>query len=519
MAMLQLQTLSRQVKRQGLWLKLAGNTRKGIKPHVDESHVPNSIVSAEPAIVSVVLSGGAGTRLWPASREGHPKPFIKLSDGETLIYKTYLRAKRFSTIVLTVTNRDYYFMSREEQNQAGIDDGSFLLEPFGRNTAPAVALAAKLVEKEFGTDAVMLVLPADHLITDLKKLDLSVSCAANLAREGYLVTFGLVPSSPETGYGYIEKGCSLETAYKVNRFVEKPDINRAKSYVDSGQYLWNSGMFCFKAGVFLEELRKNAPEISALIYKCWINIHQRQSGLSMIEIPADQFKDMPNISVDYAVMEKSDKVAVVEGDFGWSDIGSWTAVRELVQPDLNHNRAIGEVLFVESHNNFVQAEDRLVAVLGVKDLMIIDSPDALLVAHPEKSQDVKKIVANLKANQHDALIAHRSVVRPWGTYTVLEEGPGFKIKRIEVKPHASLSLQLHHHRSEHWVVVHGIAKVTSGDTEVLLQANESAYIPAKQKHRLENPGDTLCVMIEVQCGDYLGEDDIVRFDDKYGRKN
>lgn len=467
------------------------------------------------SMVSVVLSGGAGTRLWPASRESHPKPFMKLADGQTLIEKTYTRAKALGSEVLTVTNRDYYFMSRDEKERVGAS-GSFLLEPFGRNTAPAIALAAKMIESVQGAETVMLVLAADHLIADQPGFASAVAEASKLAGQDYLVTFGIVPTAPETGFGYIERGEQLVSGNKVARFVEKPDLKTAEGYVSSGKYLWNSGMFCFKAGVFLAELAKHAPEVAQAVDACWAAM-QPLNNAQMAEIPVDLFKRAPDISIDYAVMEKSDKVAVVPGNFGWSDIGSWNAIRDLVEPDAGQNRALGEAIFVDSTNTFVQSEDRLVAAVGINDLMIIDTADALLVAHPDKSQDVKKVVAQLKKDGHDAFKLHRTVARPWGTYTVLEEAPGFKIKRIEVKPGASLSLQMHHHRSEHWVVVNGTAKITNGDNEILIQANESTYIPAGQKHRLENPGIIPCVMIEVQCGSYLGEDDIVRFDDKYGR--
>ncbi len=467
------------------------------------------------SMISVVLSGGAGTRLWPTSRESHPKPFMKLADGETLIEKTYARAKALGSKVLTVTNRDYYFMSRNEKERVGVS-GNFLLEPFGRNTAPAIALAAKYIEATHGADAVMLVLAADHLIADQAGFASAMAKAGKLAADGYLVTFGIVPTAPETGFGYIEQGEALSSGNKVARFVEKPDLATAKGYVASGKYLWNSGMFCFKAGVLLEELRKAGPEVAKVVDICW-QAMQPLNGSAMVEIPPELFRTVPDISIDYAVMEKSDKVAVVPGDFGWNDIGSWNAIRDLVQPDDFENRALGEAIFIDTHNTFVQSEDRLVATVGISDLMIIDTPDALLVAHSGKAQDVKKVVAQLKKDGHEAFKLHRTVTRPWGTYTVLEEGNGFKIKRIEVKPGASLSLQMHHHRSEHWVVVNGTAKITNGDTEILIQANESTYIPAGQKHRLENPGIIPCVMIEVQCGSYLGEDDIVRFDDKYGR--
>lgn len=467
-------------------------------------------------LISVVLSGGAGTRLWPASRESHPKPFMKLADGETLIQKTYARTKALGTEVLTVSNRDYYFMSRDEQERVGVS-GNFLLEPFGRNTAPAIALAAKYVEAIKGHDAVMLVLAADHLITDQSGFASAVAEAVKLAIDGYLVTFGIQPSAPETGFGYIEKGYPLDSGFKVARFVEKPDLETAKEYIASCNYLWNSGMFCFKAGVFLEELNKTAQQIAKSVDACWHFIQPLNDAV-MVEIPSELFKSVPDISVDYAVMEKSEKVAVLPCKFGWNDIGSWNAIRNLVQPDAAENRAVGEAIFVDTQNTFVQSEDRLVATVGVSDLMIIDTPDALLVAHPDKTQDVKKVVDKLRSHKHDAYKLHRTVARPWGTYTVLEEGRGFKIKRIEVKPGASLSLQMHHHRSEHWVVVNGTAKITNGDNEILIQANESTYIPAGQKHRLANPGIIPCVIIEVQCGSYLGEDDIVRFEDNYNRQ-
>ncbi len=457
----------------------------------------------------VILSGGSGTRLWPASRESHPKPFMKLVDGETLIQKSYARAKALGTEVLTVTNRDYYFMSRDEQERIGVS-GNFLLEPFGRNTAPAIALAAKYIEARHGGDALMLVLAADHLIADQTRFASAVAEATKLAGEDYLVTFGIVPTTPEAGFGYIELGERLGSGHKVARFVEKPDLETAKVYVASDKYLWNSGMFCFKAGLFLEELNQTSPAVAKAVDDCWLAM-QPLNNVHMAEIPPEPFRIVPDVSIDYAVMEKSDRVAVVPGNFGWSDIGSWNAIRNLVQPDADENRALGETIFVDTQNTFVQSEDRLVATVGISNLMIIDTPDALLVVHPDKAQDVKKVIAQLKSDNHEALKLHRTVARPWGTYTVLEEGSGFKIKRIEVKPGASLSLQMHHHRSEHWVVVNGTAKIINGDNEILIQVNESTYIPAGQRHRLENPGIIPCVMIEVQCGSYLGEDDIVRY--------
>lgn len=475
-------------------------------------------------VIPVILSGGAGTRLWPVSREGHPKPFMTLADGQTLLAKTYRRALHVATAVdaetrpevLTVTNRDYYFMSRDEQDAAGVN-GGFILEPFGRNTAPAVAIAAHAVQQQYGDDGLMLVLAADHLIQDQSAFNDAVAQAVALAQDDYLVTFGLVPTAPETGFGYIQQGAPLGAGFRVQRFVEKPDQATAVSYLASGDFLWNSGMFCFKAGRFLAELAQHAPQIATAVTACWAGM-QAPKNPDVLEIPADLFATVPDLSVDYAVMERSDRVAVVPGDFGWSDIGSWNAVRDLVAPDAAGNRVVGEAILVDSHNTFVQGSDRLVAAVGTQDLMVVDTPDALLILNPDKAQDVKQVVSRLKKTDSEIHRLHKTVVRPWGTYTVLEDSSHFKIKRIEVKPGQSLSLQMHHHRSEHWVVVSGVAKVTNGDQEILVRRNESTYIPAGQKHRLENPGTLPCVMIEVQCGDYLGEDDIVRFEDSYGRK-
>jgi mannose-1-phosphate guanylyltransferase len=449
---------------------------------------------------------------------------MKLADGKSLLEKTYRRAANLKGIIieqgkakiLTVTNRDFYFMSRDELSKANAE-GAFLLEPFGRNTAAAIALAAHRLLNKRGDDVTMLVLPSDHLIGNEDAFADCVNQAVSLAAKGFLVTFGITPSAPETGFGYIEKGQSIGEGFEVARFIEKPSLKLAQELLTSGKYLWNSGMFCFRAKAFIEELELHSPLLAKSAFNCWQSIPDKSNESTYLEIPEAAFKDMPSDSIDYALMEKSTKVAVVPGDFAWSDIGSWSAVQNLVAPDAQNNRVLGEAIFVNSQNNFIQSEDRLVAAVGVNNLMVIDTPDALLITRPESAQDVREVVSQLKTLNHDVAKLHKTVIRPWGTYTVLEEAPDFKIKRIEVRPGAKLSLQLHHQRSEHWIVVKGRAKIVNGEQELILVQNESTYIPSGHKHRLENPDDEDLIMIEVQCGGYLGEDDIVRFEDAYGR--
>ena len=476
-------------------------------------------------IVPVILSGGAGTRLWPLSREAAPKPFMPLPDGDTLLGKTVHRAVAVpgSRGLVTVTNRDYYFHTKDVYAGLGESephDAIYLLEPFGRNTAPAVALAAHAIRARFGEDAVMLVLAADHLIRDEAAFAVAVARAAELAREGKLVTFGITPTFPETGFGYVECGEPLgRRAFAAVGFVEKPPLATARDFVAGGTHVWNSGMFAFTPRAFLDACERYAPAVAATARAVWQPLSARPND-AMLEIDAATFASAPDLSIDYAVMEKAaqdGRVAVVRGEFDWSDVGSWQAVSELSDADADGNRGRGERVAIATRGTFIHSEDRVVATIGIENLVIVDTPDAVLVAHRDHLQRVKEVVVELKARGHDSYKLHKTVARPWGTYTVLEEGPGFKIKRIEVKPGGSLSLQLHHRRSEHWVVLRGTARVTSGESVFDLPRGESTFIPLETMHRLENRGTDVVAIIEVACGDYIEEDDIVRFDDKYGR--
>ncbi len=467
--------------------------------------------------IPVIMSGGAGTRLWPVSRELHPKPFIRMSDGQSLLQKTFLRAAELPDVneILTVTNRDLYFKTEDEYRAVNIGKlpTSYVLEPNGRNTAPAIAAAALHATELYGADAVLLVLSADHLVSNKAAFQEAVAQAKLLAEQSMLVTFGIQPCTPETGYGYIEADGN-----KVIRFIEKPSLDKAEEYLASGRYLWNAGIFCFRADVVLAELTRYAPELVANSKACYqASRSTRGRGFTQIELDVESFQKVPDISIDYALMEKSDNVGVVACDIGWSDIGSWNAISELEVADDKGNRVVGEAMLYDTTGCFIQSRDRVIGTVGVENLIIIDTPDALLVADKARAQDVKQIVGLLKQKGHEAYKMHKQVFRPWGSYTVLEEGARFKIKRLEVKPGGKLSLQMHHHRSEHWVVVSGMAKVTNDVHETFVNTNESTYIPAGHKHCVENEGVVDLVMIEVQSGEYLGEDDIVRFEDKYGR--
>ena len=471
-------------------------------------------------LIPVILSGGAGTRLWPVSRRAHPKPFMELLDGETLAGKTLLRARSVAAgaPVITVTSRDYYFYTRDlyANLQTGVANEQFLLEPMGRNTAPAIALAALCVRDSVGENASMLVMPADHLIEDLHNFEAAVNDAVQLSDDGYLVTFGIYPTHAETGYGYIRQGDALPTSggYRIAEFVEKPDEATAIKYLESGEYHWNSGMFCFQAGTFLKSLQRYAPDVYKAAVRVWDATDRSQSP---IEFPAELFAECPSISIDYAVMERADNTAVVASDFGWSDIGSWKAISELYESDEAGNRVRGKAIMVGSTDCFVQSGDRVVAAVGVNDLVIVDTGDAVLVADRNQAQDVKQVVEQLSELKHEAVNFHKTIHRPWGSFTILEDSDDCKVKRLVVKPGQVLSLQLHHRRAEHWTVVQGTAKIRRGDEEFLLEANQSTYIPVETLHRLENPGEQDIHLIEVQTGDYFGEDDIERLEDIYGR--
>lgn len=478
-------------------------------------------------LIPVIVSGGAGTRLWPASRQARPKPFIRLPDGGTLLTRTLERALAVAddgAPILTVTGAEHYFLTRDAYGSvAGNADREFpfLLEPGGRNTAPAVLASALLAQRQWGDEAILLVLPADHLIADVDAFARDVTHARELARQGWLVTFGLVPDRPETGFGYIRSGAAIGAtqAREIDAFVEKPDLATAQSYLADGGYFWNSGMFCLGATRLIEVARTIAPGLLAAVVAA-VDAMATPEGAPVWRLPADRFAQVPDISIDYAIMEKADRRAVVPSGFDWSDIGSWDAIGALASADAHGNRVVGDAVLVGSRNSDVHADqrERVVALVGVDDLIVVDTADAVLVAARDRVQDVREVVGQLKRQRHPAASVHQTVDRPWGSYTVLEDAPDCKVKRLVVKPGQVLSLQLHHRRSEHWTVVQGTAKVRVGDEEFLLERNQSTYIPTETLHRLENPTDHDIALIEVQCGDYFGEDDIVRLEDVYGRQ-
>lgn len=468
-------------------------------------------------IVPVILSGGSGSRLWPLSREHYPKQLLALSGNLTMLQETAMRLDGTAeqAPALVVCNEEHRFLVAEQLRQIDRLPQDILLEPFGRNTAPALTLAALAVSAR-EPNAVMLVMPADHVIRDQAAFYAVVQSGRVEALAGRLVTFGIVPTQAETGYGYIRKGPMLASAggYEVGGFVEKPDAATACAYLESGEYLWNSGIFMMTAARWLEEIRHFRPDIADACVVAW---QGGKRDMDFFRLDKDAFGRCPSESIDYAVMEKTDNAVVVPLDAGWSDIGAWSSLWEVSQRDADGNVQQGDVMAFDTHNALLIAQHRFVAAVGLEDVIVVETADAVLVAHKDKAQDVKAIVSRLKAAKRSEHISHRKVYRPWGCYEGVDSGERFQVKRITVNPGAALSLQMHHHRAEHWIVVTGTARVTRGDEVFLLTENQSTYIPLGTKHRLENPGAVPLEMIEVQSGGYLGEDDIVRFEDKYNR--
>ncbi|WP_312785481.1 mannose-1-phosphate guanylyltransferase/mannose-6-phosphate isomerase [Stenotrophomonas indicatrix] len=460
----------------------------------------------------VILSGGSGTRLWPLSREAYPKQFLPLAGELTMLQATWRRvAPIASRGPLVIANEEHRFVAAEQLQQVGAEPAAIILEPVGRNTAPAIAVAALEATRD-GNDALLLVLPSDHVITDEAAFRAAVQAAAGAAEAGKLVTFGIVPTGPETGYGYI-KAADGQGVRAVERFVEKPDLDTATGYVASGQYYWNSGMFLFKASRYLQELERLQPTMLSACSDAW---QSARRDADFTRLDKDAFTAVPSDSIDYAVMEKTADAVVVPLDAGWNDVGSWTALRDVSQQDGDGNAHQGDVIAIDCRNTYAYGQ-RLVAMVGLDDVIVVETDDAVLVGKADRMQEVKTVVAKLKADGRSEATWHRKVYRPWGAYDSIDNGERFQVKRITVKPGGTLSLQMHHHRAEHWIVVSGTAEVTRGDEVILLSENQSTYIPLGVTHRLRNPGKLPLELIEVQSGSYLGEDDIVRFEDTYGR--
>ena len=463
-------------------------------------------------IVPVILAGGSGTRLWPLSRSLYPKQFLPLVSDKTMLQETVLRLDGLETASpVTICNEEHRFIVAEQLR--AIDQlGPIILEPEGRNTAPAAALAAHVIADE--NDPLLLILAADHVIKDESAFVDTIKKAIPLANQGKLVTFGIVPQSAHTGYGYIERGQPINIGFKVNKFVEKPNKETAQAYVDSEKYWWNSGMFLFRASRYLEELKTHRPDISA---SCSAAVEGKTTDLDFIRINTDEFLKCPEDSIDYAVMEKTQDAVVVPLNAGWSDIGSWSALWDIEKKDNMGNVIRGDAIIEATKNCLVHGGERLIVTLGLEDIVIVDTKDTVMVAHKDNVQDVKELVKKLKAGGRFEFKLHREVYRPWGKYDSIDNGERYQVKRLTVNPGAKLSVQMHHHRAEHWVVVSGTAEVTNGEKTFLLSENESTYIPVGVIHALKNPGEIPLELIEVQSGSYLGEDDIIRFEDDYQR--
>ncbi|RCU43280.1 mannose-1-phosphate guanylyltransferase/mannose-6-phosphate isomerase [Corallincola holothuriorum] len=471
-------------------------------------------------ITPVIMAGGSGTRLWPLSRLLYPKQFLSLVSDNSMLQETVARLGSLDvTEPVTICNEEHRFIVAEQLRTIG-DLGTIVLEPAGRNTAPAIALAANIVANlNAGKDPILLVLAADHAIEDEAEFTQVIEQALPLAEQGKLVTFGIVPKSAHTGYGYIKRGDMLDAGFLVDQFVEKPNGDTAQQYLDSGEYYWNSGMFLFKASRYLEELNALRPDIAAA---CEASLNNVTKDLDFVRVDKEEFLKCPDESIDYAVMESTKDAVVVPLDAGWNDIGSWSALWEVDKKCANGNAVKGDVILHDTKNCLIHGlseneGQRLVATVGLEDIVIVDTKDAVMVAHKDKVQEVKQIVETLKAQGRSEFKLHREVYRPWGKYDSIDNGGRYQVKHITVKPGGKLSVQMHHHRAEHWIVVSGTAQVTNGDKTILLTENESTYIPVGVVHALENPGKLPLELIEVQSGSYLGEDDIVRFEDRYGR--